>query len=208
MYDGIMRPVFTVLAAIALLAGPALASDTKLHEGGDTIPTAQLPRLPPAQIRADQLDRLFARLVKAHSAEEAAPAEASIWRLWMTSDSATAELLLAQAVEASAAQQNQIALDILNKLIDVHPDFMEAWNRRATVYFLLGKYDQSVSDIDHVLEAEPRHFGALSGLGMIKRQQGDLAAARGAFSDALAVNPTMEGVKRALEEIEKEDRPI
>jgi tetratricopeptide (TPR) repeat protein len=202
-----MRPVCTALAILTLLAGPASALDTKAHEG-DGVPTAHIPRLPPAQIRADQLDRLFARLAKAHSPEEAAPAEASIWRLWMSSDSATAELLLAQAVDASAAQHNDVALDILNKLIDVHPEFMEAWNRRATVYYLLGRFDQSVADIAHVLEVEPRHFGALSGLGMIKRQQGDLAAARAAFTDALAINPNMEGVKRALDEIDTQDRPI
>ena len=85
---------------------------------------------------------------------------------------------------------------------------MEAWNRRATVYFLMGRYAESLADIDQVLAREPRHFGALSGLGMIKRKLGDLAAARTAFGDALAINPNMDGVKRALEEIDREERPL
>jgi tetratricopeptide (TPR) repeat protein len=126
----------------------------------------------------------------------------------MTSDSPTAELLLAQAVKASAAGENETALKILNGLIDVHPEFMEAWNRRATVYFLMGRYKESLADIDQVLQREPRHFGALSGLGMIKQRQGDLAAARAAYDDALAINPNMDGVKRALEEIDQEERPL
>ena len=201
-----MRPCFAAAVTLLLLATPASAEDKTREK--DTVPTAMAPRLPPAQIRADQLDRLFAKLAKPRSPEEARQAEASIWRLWMTSDSATAELLLLQAVKAAEAQENEVALGILNQIIDIHPEFMEAWNKRATIYFLLGRFDQSVSDIDHVLELEPRHFGALSGLGMIKRQQGDFAAARGAFTDALAINPSMEGVKRALEEIEKQDRGI
>jgi tetratricopeptide (TPR) repeat protein len=126
----------------------------------------------------------------------------------MTSDSPTAEILLAQAVKASAAGDNESALKILDGLIDVHPEFMEAWNRRATVYFLMGRYAESLADIDQVLAREPRHFGALSGLGMIKRKLGDLAAARTAFGDALAINPNMDGVKRALEEIDREERPL
>jgi tetratricopeptide (TPR) repeat protein len=126
----------------------------------------------------------------------------------MTCDSPTAELLLGQAVKASAAGENETALKILNELIDVHPEFMEAWNRRATVYFLMGRYKESLADIDQVLKREPRHFGALSGLGMIKQRQGDLAAARAAYDDALAVNPNMDGVKRALEEIDQQERPL
>lgn len=201
-----MRPLLAALATVVLFTAPAAGKDATRDK--DTVPTAMAPRLPPSEIRADQLDRLFAKLAKPKSPEEARQAEASIWRLWMTSDSATAELLLAQAVKAAEAQQNDVALGILNQVIEVHPEFMEAWNKRATIYFLLGRFDQSVSDIDHVLELEPRHFGALSGLGMIRRQQGDLAAARAAFMDALAVNPSMDGVKRALEEIDKQDRGI
>jgi tetratricopeptide (TPR) repeat protein len=200
-----------VLAAIAMICLLAEAPEVRAdpaREGGSGEPIAPIIRRTAAEIRTDTLDRLFARLAKATSNEEAQTVEQAIWKLWMTSDSPTAELLLAQAVKASAADNNDTALAILNGLISVHPDFMEAWNRRATIYFLLGRFKESLADIDQVLDREPRHFGALSGLGMIKRRLGDLAAARAAFDDALAIHPNMEGVKRALEEIEREERPI
>jgi tetratricopeptide (TPR) repeat protein len=193
------------IAAFGILMLPAIAfADPAREEGA---PAAAV-RQPPAEIRDDMLDRLFAKLVKAASKEEAQTVEQAIWKLWTTSDSPTAELLLAQAVKASTAGDNETALKILDGLIEVHPDFMEAWNRRATVYYLIGRYQESLADIDEVLKREPRHFGALAGLGMIKRKLGDLSAARAAFGDALAVNPNMEGVKRALDEIDREERPL
>jgi tetratricopeptide (TPR) repeat protein len=201
------KMVPAIIAALGLLALPTLASaDPAREEGGG--PLTPVARQSTAEIRSDMLDRLFARLGKATNKEEAQTVEQAIWKLWMTSDSPTAEILLAQAVKASAAGDNETALKILDGLIDVHPEFMEAWNRRATVYFLMGRYAESLADIDQVLAREPRHFGALSGLGMIKRKLGDLAAARTAFGDALAINPNMEGVKRALEEIDREERPL
>jgi tetratricopeptide (TPR) repeat protein len=164
--------------------------------------------LKPAEIRSEQLDKLFARLIKSTDDGEAQLIEQSIWSLWMTSDSPTADALLAQAIKASAADETAAALSILDNVIEVHPDYAEAWNKRATVYFLIGRYEDSLNDIDKVLELEPRHFGALAGRGMIKRQQGDLAAARAAFEEALTYNPHMDAVKRALEEINNEERPI
>jgi tetratricopeptide (TPR) repeat protein len=198
------RGLLIVFAAV-VLALPARAQSA--HDQS-TEPIPAVARLKPAVMRAEQLDKLFARLIKSTDAGEAQKTEQSIWSLWMTSDSATADALLAQAMKASAADETAAALSILDNVIEVYPDYAEAWNKRATVYFLIGRYNDSLRDIDKVLELEPRHFGALSGRGMIKRQQGDLAAARAAFEEALGFNPHMEGVKRALEEIEGEERPI
>ena len=114
----------------------------------------------------------------------------------------------ATKAKASAAGDNETALKILSDLIEVHPEFTEAWNRRATVYYLMGRYPESLADIDQVLKREPRHFGALSGLGMIKQKLGDFSAARAAYDDALAVNPNMDGVKRALDQIDRQERPL
>ncbi|MGE0006787.1 MAG: tetratricopeptide repeat protein [Parvibaculaceae bacterium] len=190
----------------ALLLAPAAGAQNRHDPSGEATPA--VARLKPAVIRAEQLDKLFARLIKGEDDDEARKTEQSIWELWMTSDSPTADALLAQAMKASAANETAAALSILDNLIEVHPDYAEAWNKRATVYFLIGRYNDSLADIDRVLELEPRHFGALSGRGMIKRRQGDLAAARAAFEEALIFNPHMEGVRRALEEIESEERPI
>lgn len=200
-----LRRSLLVLSAVLLVASQAEAQTTR-DQSPEAIPA--VARLKPAEIRAEQLDKLFARLIKSTDASEAQRTEQSIWSLWMTSDSPTADALLAQAMKASAANETAAALSILDNVIEVHPDYAEAWNKRATVYFLIGRYNDSLSDIDKALELEPRHFGALSGRGMIKRRQGDLAAARAAFEEALGFNPHMDGVKRALEEIESEERPI
>jgi tetratricopeptide (TPR) repeat protein len=199
-----LRRGFLALFVLSFASGAFAQS---VHEASpEAVPA--VARLKPAEIRSEQLDKLFARLVRSTNGAEAQRIEQSIWSLWMTSDSPTADALLAQAMKASAANETATALSILDNVIEVHPDYAEAWNKRATVYFLIGRYNDSLKDIEKVLELEPRHFGALSGRGMIKRQQGDLAAARAAFEEALSFNPHMEGVKRALEEIESQERPI
>lgn len=194
-----------ILSALTLFAPEAWA---QAGRDDSPVPTRAVVRLKPAQVRAEQLDRLFARLIKTVDASEAQRTEQSIWSLWMTSESPTADALLAQAMKASANNETAAAIAILDNVIEVHPDYAEAWNKRATVYFLIGRYNDSLKDIERTLELEPRHFGALSGRGMIMRKQGDLAGARAAFEEALGFNPYMDGVKRALEEIESEERPI
>lgn len=196
---------FACVIAVALVSGPALAQQNR-EPGGPRAQTVE--RKPPAIARADLLDSLFARLRKVETPVEAQTVERAIWELWMRSDSPTAELLLAQAIKALGAGEEQPSLAILNKLIAVHPDFAEAWNKRATVYFMIGRYDDSLADINHVLDLEPRHFGALSGLGMIKQQQGDKKAALAAFRDALAVNPQLQGAKQAVEELAADEEAI
>jgi tetratricopeptide (TPR) repeat protein len=190
----------------ALLAAGDVASAQDGRDGGG--PNISAVRLKPAEIRAETLDRLFAQLLKTDDEQEAERIQKRIWDLWMTDDSPTANILIGQAMKASSSAENETALHILDSLIQVHPDFMEAWNKRATVYYMLGDYEKSVADIMQVLDREPRHFGALSGLGMIRQKQGNLAAAREAYREALSVNPHMEGIKRALQEIDAKERPI
>ena len=165
-------------------------------------------KLSPSELRADTLDKLFYRLRKAERPEEAQKAEAEIWKLWMESDSPTAEVLLQQAAVAMGDSAPGPALKILNQLIAVKPDLAEAWNKRATLYFTLGRYEDSIADIEKTLELEPRHFGALSGLGMILRIQGKEMEALKAFRGALAVNPKMPGALGAVKEIEDKSRGI
>jgi tetratricopeptide (TPR) repeat protein len=197
--------LFACVIATALMTGGTLAQENR-EPGGPR--ASSVERKSPSEIRSDLLDSLFARLHKVNSPAEAQIVERAIWELWMKSDSPTAELLLTQAVKALGAGEEQASLSILDKLIAVHPEFAEAWNKRATVYFMIGRYNESLSDINHVLELEPRHFGALSGLGMIKQQQGDKKAALSAFRDALAVNPQLEGAKQAVEELAADQEDI
>lgn len=126
----------------------------------------------------------------------------------MRSDSPTAELLLQQATDAMNKAAFDPSLAILDRLVAVHPEFAEAWNKRATLYFMMGRFEDSLADIDKVLDLEPRHFGALSGRGMIYRKEGKLSDAIAAFRDALAVNPTMDSARDAVKELEKLEQPI
>lgn len=197
--------LFACVIATALVSGAALAQESR-EPGGPRAPTVD--RKSPAEARSDLLDSLFARLHKVGSPAEAQTVERAIWELWMRSDSPTAELLLTQAVKALGAGEERASLSILDRLVAIHPEFAEAWNKRATVYFMIGRYNDSLSDITHVLELEPRHFGALSGLGMIKQQQGDKKAALEAFRDALAVNPQLEGARQAVEELAADEEDI
>jgi tetratricopeptide (TPR) repeat protein len=162
-----------------------------------------VPKLSPHEIRDDMLDSLFAKLRRASDDEDAKATESKIWAAWSQSDSITADLLLNQAQAAMGVGDNRASLAILNQIIATYPSFAEAWNKRATLKFMIGRYDESLADIEKVLDLEPRHFGALSGRGMIYASQKKWSDALTAYKSALAVNPHMESVKSAIQLIEK-----
>lgn len=171
-------------------------------------PAPEVVKRPPAEIRADLLDRLFAKLHTASKPEDSRSTEQGIWELWMASDSPTAEVLLKQATRAMGDGANPQALAMLNRLIGAEPEYAEAWNKRATLYFAMGRYDESLKDIEHVLDLEPRHFGALAGRGMIRQRQKKYAEARAAFEEALSMNPGMEQIRAAVKALDKIERGI
>lgn len=160
-------------------------------------------RLTPQQQREESLDVLFARLQQSTSETIARDVEQKIWTLWSQSDSPTADVLLGQAVAAMDAQDSASSFAILDRVIASYPSYAEAWNKRATLNFMVGKYKASLSDIEKVLDLEPRHFGALAGRGMIYNAQEEWSLALDAYRDALAVNPNMPSVKSAIKELEK-----
>jgi len=125
----------------------------------------------------------------------------AIWKIWSRSGSPTADLLLKQAERAMRAGDQRVAISILSTIIDQYPDFAEAWNKRATVYFVTFDYDRSIADIKEVLKREPRHFGALSGLGLIYRRQGKDKKALAAFRRALAIHPFLGDARLAVKNL-------
>jgi tetratricopeptide (TPR) repeat protein len=129
--------------------------------------------------------------------------------LWLQTPSDTAALLMTRAKAAMDAQQVDVALKLLDAVVKLRPDYIEAWNRRATLYYLKNDYTHSLEDIEQVLVREPRHFGALAGLGMIMHDIGDEKRALDAFRKALALNPHLEKVpelvKQLTEKIEGRD---
>jgi len=203
-----MRGSLALLTLLALTSGAfmtgALADD--VPPAGEAPAAVAAPKLKPAEMRADQLDLLFAELRK--PGVQSDPVEEKIWALWSASDSPTAEVLLNQATLAIEDGAPAEALSILNRLVGANPDFAEGWNKRATLYFMMKKDDAALADIAKVLDLEPRHFGALAGKGMILERQKKYSAARDAYEEALAVNPTLEDVKAALKELDRVEQGI
>jgi tetratricopeptide (TPR) repeat protein len=200
-----------VLAAVVAVAPMAAAQDPK------AAPPKSQKKLPEApgklpKVGADRnrgLDFLFGALKVAPDEASAKHVEARIWALWLQTPSDTAALLMMRAKAAMDAQQMDVALKLLDAVVKLRPDYVEGWNRRATLYYLQNDYNHSLADIAQVLVREPRHFGALAGLGMIMQDMGDDKRALDAFRKALAVNPYLdkvpELVKTLTEKVEGRD---
>jgi tetratricopeptide (TPR) repeat protein len=154
--------------------------------------------------RADQtdprLDILFDQLQQVAETGEARAIEAEIWRIWIASGDPELDARMAEGMGAMGARDYPHALAEFSAIVDAAPDFAEGWNKRATLYWLMGDYQASIEDIDRTLALEPRHFGALSGLSMIRDALGEPREALEAFDRALAVYPNMAGadLRRAL----------
>src|SRR3984885_129287 len=189
------RRLAIALAAI-ISASPAasFAQDVKHKKLPDA--PAKLPKVPADKTRG--LDFLFGALKEAPDEASAKHVEARIWALWMQTPSDTAALLMVRAKAAMDAQKMDVALKLLDAVVKLRPDYVEAWNRRATVYYLQNDYTRSLEDIEQVLVREPRHFGALAGLGMIMQDLGDEKRALDAFRKALAVNPHLDKVPELI----------
>lgn len=201
------------LLSALLAAGPAAAqvkdprvvtpdAPKKIPE-----PPAKLPKVGADKVRG--LDFLFGALKAAPDEASAKHVEGRIWALWSQTSSDTTVLLMTRAKAALDAQQVDVALKLLSAVVKLKPDYIEGWNRRATLYYLQNDYTRSLQDIEQVLVREPRHFGALAGLGMIMQELGDDKRALDAFRKALAVNPHLEKVpelvKTLTEKVEGRD---
>jgi tetratricopeptide (TPR) repeat protein len=128
-------------------------------------------------------------------------AENSLWELWSHSGDPEIDALFELGVEQMNLRQGSAAIDIFSRVIEKKPEFAEGWNKRATVYFLMGEYEKSLRDCDEVMKRNPSHFGALAGYGQIYLRLGQPERALPYFERALAVNPNMDGVAQMIEEI-------
>jgi tetratricopeptide (TPR) repeat protein len=191
----------------ALLAMPAAAlaqDDPRVippPKAQKKLPEApsKLPRVPADRIRG--LDFLFGALKAAPDEDSARHVEARIWALWLQTPSDTAALLMVRAKAAIDAQNVDVAMQLLDAVIKIRPDYVEAWNRRATLYYLKSDYVRALEDFQQVLLREPRHFGALVGLGTIMRDIGDDKRALDAFRKALAINPYLEKIPETVKQL-------
>ena len=163
---------------MAWMASAAVLNFTKPVSGGQND-----PRLP----------MLFDELNAAIDPDEAASIEMSIWELWTISGDSDVDQLMALGLVALSNEQFSEAIAVFDKIVEIMPGFAEGWNKRATAYYLIGDYQRSTADVEKVLALEPRHFGALSGLGLIALNIGELEQALEAFETALMIHPHMSG---------------
>lgn len=141
----------------------------------------------PEVTREQELARLFADLAAATHPADAAGLRKDIWNIWMRADSPSIDLLMSRATDALEQDNLHHAIELLDTVTALAPTYAEGWNKRATALHarwqrenLAADLERSLADIARTLELEPRHFGALSGLAMIRDSQGDTAAAAAA----------------------------
>jgi tetratricopeptide (TPR) repeat protein len=198
-----IRLAFALATILSLPLAGAVA-----EPGGWTEPPAKLPKVARGD-RTKNLDFLFEALKVAPDADSAKLVEGRIWALWLASGSDTADLLMTRAKTAADEKDANLAARLLDSVIELKPDYIEAWNRRATLHFANKDYGSSLADIRQVLAREPRHFGALTGLGVIMQELGEDKLALEAFRKALVVNPHLqkvpEFVKTLTEKVEGRD---
>jgi tetratricopeptide (TPR) repeat protein len=151
-----------------------------------------------ADQRDPSLPTLFKFLKSAQHSDQAGPVEDRIWEIWSMTGDPKLDRLMATSSAAMERGDYQGALLDIDRILKARPDFAEGWNKRATVYFLMGDYQQAIADIDRTLELEPRHFGALSGLGMSNLKLGRDAAAADAFRRLLTIDPLYPNARRNL----------
>ena len=201
-------PAIVVAAALAIPAVSPLASTA----------VAQTPRDLPSAPNAPQngrggatfsLDTLFGALKIAPDDASAKAIEDRIWAIWMASDSDTCNLLMGRVKDATEDKDYDLAIKLLDAIVTIKPDYVEAWNRRATLYYVKHEYGRALADIREVLAREPRHFGALAGLGLILQDIGDDKHALEAYQAALAIDPHLHNltdtVKTLREKVEGRD---
>ncbi len=147
-------------------------------------------------------DLLHARL-RDESAFVRSYAEQGLWLLWSRSGDPAIDRSVARGIDEMQAGRHAEAIATFSGIIERRPDFAEAWNKRATVYYLAGEFRRSLADCDEVLRRNPRHFGALSGAGLVHAQLQEYDRALARLRQALEVNPNMMGVELEIRRVEE-----
>lgn len=188
-------------ALAALLVGPVLA------QGGRPSPPASAGEKAPEPKGGEartvpgpqQVERLYGRLREAKTAQEAKGIAALIVRRWARSGSDTADLLMTRLQKAAKDGNLNLAMEVADRLVVLEPDWAEAWNQRANLFFRLEDHVRALYDLAETLKREPRHFGALMGLAVLLKNQGNDKGALKAYREIQKVYPLMDGVKEAVE---------
>ena len=218
-----LYPTAFAALALALLLGPSVSpawsQGPPAPQGPPTsqAPPSAAPRssVPPAARqgstmpktpaeREKTLSDLYALLATSDDEETAKAITDAIERVWLHSGSATIDLLMERSIKAMSEKKVDLALKLLDHVVELAPDYTEAWNRRAYVHFARNDVERALGDLRRTLALDPHHFKALDGLGQIMREIGQKKAALRAFKGLLDVHPFWSGAKQAVEELERE----
>jgi tetratricopeptide (TPR) repeat protein len=187
--------LFASIIILGLAALPA-AAQTPSPRNEATKPEAKAPEAKPST-----MDDLFDRLAKAKDENEGKGVASLIERRWSRSGSDTADLLMSRAAQAVEAKEFPLAIELLDRVLALQPQWTEAWYRRANVFFLLEDPASAMADIRQVLDREPRHFGAWTGLGHIFMASDDKARALASYRRALQIHPQLSTVQSLVERL-------
>ena len=209
--NGWLRAAALDVSRIAILALPLTAAVPQVPP-----PQAWAQTTPPAAAeidarrRAGELDARFIDLKAAASQTDGDRIVAEIWQLWLKSGDTEIDALVDRGVANMQFGNLASALAIFDDVVRRKPEFAEGWNKRATVLYMMDEYDRSLADCAEVLAREPRHFGALAGMGLMALARDDAKAALAAFRRALAVNPYLHERRELIPELERRagERPL
>ncbi len=154
-----------------------------------------------------RLNDLLARLKETQSEQEGTELTNRIWAIWREHEDIEVELFMHRGFLALQEGELDDALFLFDRVVTQVPNFAEGWNMRATIHYMRGEYEASIRDVERTMELEPRHFGALAGLGLIYATLREYDAALAAYQAALALNPHLSGVRANIRLIQKEFRP-
>ena len=192
--------VSLLLAALSTAAVVGTAHLPALAREKSIATESPIPQ-PPAPTPKAALDSLFQRLAHAADPGEAQGITSAIERLWLRSGSDTADMLMGRVLIAMQGNDHKLALQLLDSVIALEPDWAEAWNKRATVRFLDNDDAGSMNDISHVLTLEPRHYGALAGMGFILQRNHLDKRALQTYRRLLEVNPQQAEIRKTVDKL-------
>jgi tetratricopeptide (TPR) repeat protein len=206
----VLALAMTVALGLAQVVGSSAQDKPRLtHEQALqdlTSPDVEARRLATAWLgelaTPDDLPALFRQLRDSDDLVRALT-ENSIWQTWSRSGDAKVDALFKVGVEQMTQGRTEAAIDTFTEIIRRKPDFAEGWNKRATIYFLVGDYDKSLADCDEVIKRNPQHWGALSGYGQIYLQLDRPEEALTYFQRALAVNPNLQNVENMIQQLKQ-----
>jgi tetratricopeptide (TPR) repeat protein len=196
--DSLRVAMVTVIASAILGAGVGQAQTTS---SGTQSTASQASTAGGATARAAMLDDLLLRLHRCSDAQEASQLEDRIFELWSKSGDAEADSIFSQGLAALAYRDYPRAQSLFEQATQRAPDYVEAWNKLASVHYLQGDLSEALRDADHTLMLERRHYGALAGRGMVLAALGDERGALTSFEMALAVNPASPSLKQNVERL-------